>query len=62
MQKMREDLVQEQKRTAERVSERTEAVKKGEPIQERGMFGEGSGRGSRQRGDSLEGDKPKGAG
>ena len=60
MQKMREDLVQEQKRTAERVSERTEAVKKGEPIQERGMFGEGGGRGSRQRGDSPEGDKPKG--
>lgn len=60
MQKMREDLVQEQRRTAERVSERTEAVKKGEPIQERGMFGEGGGRGSRQRGDSLEGDKPKG--
>jgi len=60
MQAMREDLVQEQKRTAERVVERTEAVKKGEPIQERGMFGEGSGRGGRQRGDSPEGERPKG--
>ena len=60
MQAMREDLVQEQKRTAERVVERTEAVKKGEPIQERGMFGEGSGRGARQRGDSPEGERPKG--
>ena len=60
MQTMREDLVQEQKRTAERVVERTEAVKKGEPIQERGMFGEGSGRGGRQRGDSPEGERPKG--
>jgi hypothetical protein len=60
MQTMREDLVQEQKRTAERVVERTEAVKKGEPIQDRGMFGEGSGRGGRQRGDSPEGERPKG--
>ena len=60
MQAMREDLVQEQKRTAERVVERTEAVKKGEPIQDRGMFGEGSGRGGRQRGDSPEGERPKG--
>jgi len=60
MQAMREDLVQEQKRTAERVVERTEAVKKGEPIQERGMFGEGGGRGGRQRGDSPEGERPKG--
>ncbi len=60
MQAMREDLVQEQKRTDERVVERTEAVKKGEPIQERGMFGEGSGRGGRQRGDSPEGERPKG--
>ena len=60
MQAMREDLVQEQKRTAERVVERTEAVKKGEPIQERGMFGEGSGRGGRQRGDSPEGERLKG--
>ena len=59
MQAMREDLVQEQKRTAERVVERTEAVKKGEPIQERGMFGEGGGRGGRQRGDSPEGERPK---
>lgn len=60
MQAMREDLVQEQKRTAERVVERTEAVKKGEPIQDRGMFGEGSSRGGRQRGDSPEGERPKG--
>ena len=60
MQAMRDDLVQEQKRTAERVVERTEAVKKGEPIQDRGMFGEGSGRGGRQRGDSPEGERPKG--
>ena len=60
MQAMRDDLVQEQKRTAERVAERTEAVKKGEPIQDRGMFGEGSGRGGRQRGDSPEGERPKG--
>jgi len=60
MQAMREDLVQEQKRTAERVVERTDAVKKGEPIQERGMFGEGGGRGGRQRGDSPEGERPKG--
>ena len=60
MQAMRDDLVQEQKRTAERVAERTEAVKKGEPIQERGMFGEGGGRGGRQRGDSPEGERPKG--
>ena len=60
MQAMREDLGQEQKRTDERVVERTEAVKKGEPIQERGMFGEGSGRGGRQRGDSPEGERPKG--
>jgi len=59
MQAMRDDLVQEQKRTAERVAERTEAVKKGEPIQERGMFGEGGGRGGRQRGDSPEGERPK---
>ena len=60
MQAMRDDLVQEQKRTAERVAERTEAVKKGEPIQERGMFGEGGGRGGRPRGDSPEGERPKG--
>ena len=60
MQAMREDLVQEQKRTAERVVERTEAVKMGEPIQDRGMFGEGGGRGGRQRGDSPEGERPKG--
>lgn len=60
MQAMREDLVQEQKRTAERVVERTEAVKKGEPIQDRGMFGDGGGRGGRQRGDSPEGERPKG--
>ncbi len=60
MQAMREDLVQEQKRTDERVVERTEAVKKGEPIQDRGMFGEGGGRGGRQRGDSPEGERPKG--
>jgi ATP-dependent Lon protease len=44
MQALREELVTEERRTAERVAERIDAVKKGQPIQERGMFGEGGSR------------------
>jgi hypothetical protein len=44
MQALREELVTEERRTTERVAERIDAVKKGQPIQERGMFGEGGSR------------------
>jgi ATP-dependent Lon protease len=44
MKALREELVTEERRTAERVAERIDAVKKGQPIQERGMFGEGGSR------------------
>jgi hypothetical protein len=48
MKAMRDDLVKEQRSTETRVAERTEAVKNGQPIQERGMFGEGGGGGERR--------------
>ena len=38
---MRDELVKEQRDTEARVAERIEAVRKGQPIQERGMFGDG---------------------
>ncbi len=41
MKALREELVAEERRTSERVAERIDAVKKGQLIQERGMFGEG---------------------
>lgn len=41
MKALREELVAEERRTVERVAERIDAVKKGQPIQERGMFGDG---------------------
>ena len=41
MKAMRDDLVKEQRNTDARVAERTDAVKSGQPIQERGMFGDG---------------------
>ena len=52
MKAMRDDLVKEQRNTDARVTERTDAVKNGQPIQERGMFGEGGagGGGSERRG------------
>ena len=52
MKAMRDDLVKEQRNTDARVAERTEAVKNGQPIQERGMFGEGGagGGGGERRG------------
>jgi hypothetical protein len=46
MKAMRDDLVKEQRNTDARVAERTDAVKSGQPIQERGMFGEGGSGGS----------------
>ncbi|MEI6474674.1 MAG: hypothetical protein WCO75_04715 [Planctomycetota bacterium] len=54
MKAMRDDLVQEQRGTDARVAERIDAVKKGQPIQERGMFGEGGsgGAGGERRGKS----------
>jgi len=48
MKAMRDDLVKEQRSTDVRVAERTDAVKNGQPIQERGMFGEGGGGGERR--------------
>ena len=48
MKAMRDDLVKEQRSTETRVAERTDAVKNGQPIQERGMFGEGGGGGERR--------------
>jgi len=58
---MRDELVKEQRDTDARVAERIEAVRKGQPIQERGMFGEGGpgGRG-RPREPGAEGDRPRG--
>lgn len=65
MQSMREELVQEQQRTSERVTARVEAVKSGQPIQERGSFGEGGLGGADRQGrprpdgnDGEKGDKP----
>lgn len=57
---MREELSREQRETEARVAERIEAVRKGQPIQERGMFGDGGpgGRG-RPRGEGVEGDRPR---
>jgi hypothetical protein len=48
MKAMRDDLVKEQRNTDARVAERTDAVKSGQPIQERGMFGEGGASGERR--------------
>ena len=48
MKAMRDELVQEQRSTDTRVTERIDAVKKGQPIQERGMFGEGTSGGERR--------------
>jgi hypothetical protein len=48
MEAMRDDLVKEQRNTDARVAERTDAVKNGQPIQERGMFGEGGAGGERR--------------
>lgn len=60
---MRDELVREQRETESRVAERIEAVRKGQPIQERGMFGDGGpgGRG-RPRGEGAEGDRPRAPG
>lgn len=55
MKALREELVAEQRRTADRVAERIDAVKKGQPIQERGMFGEAGPRRPKAEG----GDAPK---
>ena len=51
MKAMRADLLEDQQHTDDRVAERVGAVKKGQPIQEKGMFGEGPGgeRRGRQR-------------
>ncbi len=48
MKAMRDDLVKDQRNTDARVTERTDAVKNGQPIQERGMFGEGGAGGERR--------------
>lgn len=56
MKSLREELVTEERRTAERVAERIDAVKKGQPIQERGMFGEGGPR--RPKADGGDAPKP----
>ena len=61
VQSMREDLLEDQKHSADRIAERVGAVKKGQPIQEKGMFGEGPGgeRRGRQRSEG-EADRAKG--
>lgn len=58
---MRDELAREQRETEARVAERIEAVRKGQPIQERGMFGDGGpgGRG-RSREPGADGDRPRG--
>lgn len=56
MKALREELVAEERRTAERVAERIDAVRKGQPIQERGMFGEGGPR--RPKAEGADAPKP----